>query len=340
MKRQFCMWMMATLLATSTVHAQGVDEAVVTARELAKEAVVELREGSAAVAEEKLRRAYELVRAPSIAYFLGQALEKQDKLVEASELYLQATRLDIDKGDAAGQRQAQERAAKARAALLPRIPRLVVGVEGVEPARVSVKVNGKTLPTAMVGASRLVDPGEVAIEGRVGDIVEKDRVSIAEGQEKSVVLRFENVPKARSKGSATKEAKTLAGKEPAADRAPRSPLYLVGWGGVGLGVVGLAAGGVFLGLAASKRSDRDQAADQCLQTTPLRCTEDQKSEIRGLEEDEAAAKTVAVASFAAGGVLTAAGVTLVVLSPRKRAGPHAAIEPWVGFGNAGIRGRF
>ena len=63
--------------------------------------VEELQEQRYDAASEKLERAYSVLRVPSIALWSARALEKGGKLVEASERYLEATRLDATVGDAA-----------------------------------------------------------------------------------------------------------------------------------------------------------------------------------------------------------------------------------------------
>ena len=333
MKSVIGAYLMSAILIAPTAWAQEVDADVVTARELAKQAVVAMREDRSAEAEEKLRRAFDLVRAPSIAYLLALAFEKQGKLVEASELYLEATRLDAKQGDSAGQLQAQVRAREARKQLLPRIPRLIVEVDGIEVARVSVEVNGALIPSAALGVERLVDPGEIEIKGRSGDTSVMQKVAIAEGEEKSVVLRFEDVPRANPKAVKAGGATGDIAAEPSEEA---SPLRVPGWISIGAGVAGGVMGMVFLASASSDQDDRDAVASGCVQGTPLRCTEDQTREIRSLEDKQSTANTLSAVAFTFGGVALATGATLLVLSGRERGEEQARIVPWVGWGAAGV----
>ena len=333
MKRVFGVFLMSATLLAPNAWAQEVDADVVTARELAKQAVVAMRAKEPAEAEEKLRRAYELVRAPSIAYLLALAFEQQGKWVEASELYLEATRLDTKQGDAAGQQQAKDRAREAREKLLPRIPRLVVEVDGVEVARVSVEVNGRLIPVAALGVERLVDPGEIEVKGRSGDTSVMQKVAMAEGDQKSVLLRFENVEAPKTPGP--------KGPGPASDAitAPAdevSPLRLPGYISIGVGVAGGVAGLIFLVSASGHGDDRDAVASGCIQGTPLRCTEDQTKEIRSLEDKQSTANTLSAVAFGVGGVALATGATLLWLSGQDRGEEQARVVPWVGWRSAGV----
>src|SRR5688572_21582724 len=87
------------------------------ARDLGAEGVEAFQAGNFQAASDKLARAYEILRVPSLGLWSARALAKVGKLVEASERYLDVTRLDASKGDTAVQRQAQTDAAVEREAL-------------------------------------------------------------------------------------------------------------------------------------------------------------------------------------------------------------------------------
>ena len=70
------------------------DTAVTAAREVAQQGLDDYEAGEYETAAEKLLSAYQVVKLPTVALHTARALAKVGKLVEASEVYLQATRLD------------------------------------------------------------------------------------------------------------------------------------------------------------------------------------------------------------------------------------------------------
>lgn len=112
-----------------------------------------------------------------------------------------------------------------------------------------------------------------------------------------------------------------------------SPLV---WTGFGIGAAGLIAGGVAGGVAASQAS---ALKDACGGGT--RCN----GAITQDELDKAITLAhVSTAGFAVGGAGVALGVVGLFLSdfsaPPPPAGDKASVEPFVGVGSAGVRGRF
>src|SRR5689334_3893827 len=97
------------------------DSARAGARDLGPGGVEAYQGGNYTLATDKLGRAFEILRVPSLGLWSARALAKSGKLVEASERYLVVTRLDAS-GDIAVQNQAKAEAATEREALLPKIP--------------------------------------------------------------------------------------------------------------------------------------------------------------------------------------------------------------------------
>ena len=73
--------------------------------QLGYEGVAAYQKGDYVSARDKLERAYRVVRAPSLGLWSARALEKSGKLVEASERYLEVTRLEVKAGEAAVQQE-------------------------------------------------------------------------------------------------------------------------------------------------------------------------------------------------------------------------------------------
>ncbi len=144
--------------------------------------------------------------------------------------------------------------------------------------------------------------------------------------------RFELEPESKP-GSAAAESEPVAAAPPPAPS--RDGMRIAAYAALGVGAVGLGVGTIF-GL--KSRSEYDAGNELC-PSFPCRLTEAENA--KRLEHGEAgdAAKTLSIVGFAAGGVGLAAGVTLFVLSGRSKA-EAARVEPYVGWGAAGVRGVF
>src|SRR5262245_36361776 len=90
------------LTLTAGVAAQSVDQAsLASARTLGYEGVERFQKGDYPGAVERLERAYEVVKVPSLGLWSARALVKVGRLVEASERYLEVTRLEVVSGEKA-----------------------------------------------------------------------------------------------------------------------------------------------------------------------------------------------------------------------------------------------
>lgn len=73
--------------------AQPIDAATkATARQLGEEGMKAYDKGDCTGAADKLARAHDLVRVPTLAFYAGKCMEKLGRFVEAEEKYLEATR--------------------------------------------------------------------------------------------------------------------------------------------------------------------------------------------------------------------------------------------------------
>lgn len=317
------------------------DETRAAARKLGTEGVKAYQAGDYDKASEKLERAFSLLEAPSLGLWSARALEKKGQLVKAAERYLKTTRLPVEAGgEAAVQEQAKADAAAEREALLPRIPELVIEIEGADPSEVDVTINGAPVKTALIGTARPTDPGVAEIVARRGSDEVRQRIDLEEGQSRSVTLNLQTGQAALDESGSSKGAARddEAGATPAGatESGPRSEgsgksrwQIPVGWTALGLGVAGLATGGITAGLAASEYG-----------TAKVGCNDDNVCPM-GHEDQVSGYNTLRMASsvgFIAGGVLAATGITLLLVAPKRT--ESAYIAPVLGFGTVGVRGRF
>jgi pentatricopeptide repeat protein len=73
-------------------------------------------------AEDKLRRAFAVVKVPTLGLWLARALAKNGRWVEAAEVYREVSRLEPTEGKVEAQREAQRAAAGELETLAGKIP--------------------------------------------------------------------------------------------------------------------------------------------------------------------------------------------------------------------------
>lgn len=289
----------ATLSLSHIVHAAD-DASRGAARKLAQAGVEALQEQRYDAASEKLERAYSVLRVPSIALWSARALEKRGKLVEASERYLEATRLDASVGDAAVQRQARADAETERQALLGRIPSLTIALSGAPADATQVTIDGEAWPSALWGEPRPTNPGEHELRAQHGEDVVTVKVTLAEGEKRSETLSF--------RAPSAPPAPVVALPPPLPMKGESSnPQRTLGFVAVGVGGAGLVVGAVTGFIIASRHSDLEGSCNSQNQCDPGRQSDvDSYNSLR----------PVSTVALIAGGVVAAAGVTLVLTAPR------------------------
>lgn len=306
-----------SLVHSLTRPAHAEDESRRRARELGYAGVEAYEAGDYAVARENLEKAYRTLSAPSLGTWSARALVKLGRLVEAVERYREVATLDVGAGDASVQKQAKAEASTELANLLDRVPRLIVQIEGALPEHVSVQIDGLSVPVAELRAGYLVNPGSHEVFARSGD-TEVRQVAVArESNRTTVVLSFD-APRAEAAeppGSAAERTPFLS--ERAADTETGSAAFqrTAGWIGLAAGAAGIAIGGVAGGIALGKL-DSIRENQNCHDTT---CGPEE----RELVDSYNGARTIASAGFIAGGVLAAAGVTLLLTLPSSKSQPLA-----------------
>lgn len=292
------------------------------ARQLGYEGVEAYQAEDYAHALDKLERAYRVLQVPSLALWSARALEKSGKWVEASERYLEATRLPVDQaGDAAVQERAKADAKAERATLLTKIPKVIVLIEGAESDQVEVTIDGVAVNSALFGAGRPTNPGQIEVVARLGERTVKGQVQVAEGEQKSITLAFQQAPPSpapvavgpvapqppaqtkanvRASNKSQRRASSSGTKANAGGWQP-----IAGYSALGVGAAGLVFGGITGVLALIKDN---QLRDEC--------GPDRNCPQTGYDskvKTQNALRMMSGAGLIAGGVLTAAGVTLLLV---------------------------
>lgn len=263
------------LLGPSLALAQTADPAArAAARDLGYQGVKAYQNADYSTAVDRLSRAYQVLKVPSLGLWLGRSLAQQGKLVEASELFLEVSRLSISGGDEAVQKRAQDDASKERVALQRRIAKLGVTVTGPDSAAAKVTVDDREVPAALLGVQSPTNPGSHVVVARSSNgTTARREVVLAEGGAQTVSLQLSATKPTSGLSSSEPAAKTTPVAQPGAtpatpDTPPEGSVPLppppttevkrpvpkwVGYSALALGGLGIAAGSI-LGLKA--QSDR------------------------------------------------------------------------------------
>jgi hypothetical protein len=328
-----CRTKLAPLVLTACFASAGVPRPVfaqgeadrATARSLAREGHEALQKKDYALAEDRFRRADALVHAPSLVVDHARALVGLGRLVEAHERYALVLREGVASNAPASWVRARQDAEIEIEAIKPRLAWLTINVSG--PNNLAVSLDDKDVPQAALGVRRAADPGERVVRVTApGFLKREERVSLAEGEEKSIEIALELDPDASVK---LEDEPSKGPPAPAPEGSGRSnTLAYVLWGVGGAGLaLGATTGVLFLG----KYSDlKDRCGgNECAKSL------DVGSEI----DTYNLYGTLSAAGFGIGVVAIAAG-TVLFFSGGDDKPSDAFISPYVGPGSIGAFGRF
>jgi hypothetical protein len=312
------------LTLTLVVPARAdVDDATrASARELGYAGVEAFQAADYAGAHAKLERAYRVLKAPSLGLWSARALEKLGRWVEASERYLEVTRLSLSGGQEAVQQQAQADALREFEALSQRVPGLRVEIRGAPISSVVLRIDGVIVAPELITEVRPVNPGSHRVEASAGGETLVSEVSVEEREHETVTLSFE--------GTSTGDARARPTPDVASSSSP-FPRRAVAWGAIVTGGVGLVLGGVSGGLALQKRGEIDDS--QRCRPERNECLPDMKSTVDSYNT----MRVISTVGFVAGGALAATGIVLLLTVPSETA-PSAALH--VSPGEVTLCGKF
>lgn len=205
---------MAALLSASGAAAQPVsaDDARARARAIGEEGLSFFDQGMYVDALDRFEKADAMIHAPTLGLMAARSLEKLGRFVEASERYLQVTRMDIDTKSSDVWKKAVVAATSEREALVPRIPSIEIVVEGSGAKGASVKIDGRPIPQALIGVKTPIDPGVHRVEAKGSDgTVAFDRITVTEKQPARLVLTLKAPEKGATADASAPGQDTSAG---------------------------------------------------------------------------------------------------------------------------------
>lgn len=318
-------------LEPSLAMAQKVDDATRgAARELAQQGVAAFQGGDYQAAVTALERAYAVLKVPSIGLWSARAYERAGKLVEASERYLEVTRLRATSGDAEIQERARIEAAAAVEALTPRIPKVTFEVSGDGAQEAALTIDGTSVPPALFGVPRPVNPGAHRVVAKLGGRTKEMILTLREGEAQKAVIDL-GPATADSPGSAPPVAVGQAPPKADAPSAPRpgSGHRTAGFVTLGVGGAALVAGGITAILVGSSKSNLEPSCRDDV------CDPAKQSEI----ERYNTLRQVSGVGLIAGAVLAGTGLTLLLTAPSARQKARVT-EIYLAGSAVAVRGRF
>jgi hypothetical protein len=252
--------------------------------------------------------------------------DKLGKLSAAAELYESALAMQPNElwiGDT--QQTAQAEARSELEALSKRIPTVKFEISGGAPSPVEVTVDGNKLENSALGAPKALDPGQHFISAVKSGRTLSASVTLAEGESKTVPLRFDEpgtaggaVP-AGTTPDASKPSPGATTSPPtgAPARSSNQAMNIATWSALGVGAAGLAFGTVAGVVALRKHSDLIDAG--CSKT------ECHDVSLQSSMDSYRTWRTVSMVSYIVGAVGTAAGVTLLLVKPKQEPSPTVSV---------------
>ena len=255
-----------------------------------------------------IEHSYELDPRPGVLFTLAECQSKRGRIAAAVDRYREYLALYAALPPAKKKLQtSRPRTARAQiAALSPQVPKLVLALAPGAPRGAMVERDGRVVAAADLGTSMPIDPGDHLVRTSVpGGPLSEIHVTLALGESRRVVL---DVPRAPA-------AAPLAPDPPRSPSGRRVGAYVTG----GLGLAGLALGGVMGGLTIAKKSVVDAHCN--VGGIAEACDHEGKAAADQLE-GLALASTLGVV---AGGALAVVSVVLFATEP---AAPKPTASAW------------
>lgn len=321
---------LSIVVATASARADTPDQATRTsARQLGEEATDLFDKGDYKAALDKFERADALIPLPTLRVREARCLVKLGRLIDASDRYLGATRMQLPPDALQVHRDAIVDAEKELAALQGRIPALVIDV--ADGAGAEVTVDGANVPAALWGQKRAVDPGKHRVAIRKGTSRSERDIEIKEGQTLPVKLEAPKGGEPTPPLAPTANPEKRAAPQVSPPSRSGSGQLIAGAVTVGVGGAAIVVGAVTGGLVLSKKSDLEKTCGK-----DLACPRPQWDEVDSYNR----LRIVSTSMLVVGGVVAAAGTVVVLTSPKPKPEEKAAVAPWIGAGSAGFQGVF
>lgn len=329
--------LVAALSFAAAAHAGPQPPAAekATARDLMKQGRAQRDRKELTAALASFEAADAIMHVPTTGVELAKTQAALGLLVEARDTLRRVLRIPASADDGAAFAQARAAAATIDAELAERIPSVRLRLNGVPDGRTArVTLDGAEIPAAAASAFLKVNPGHHGVAVTVDATTAREEFEIAERETKTVSVTL--VVPASAPVVAPPPKLVVPASEP--PRAPHT-MRTLAIGGFTFAGIGLATGAVS-GLFSISSSSA--AKSVC---TDNRCPRSAQSDIDSAQTTA----TVSTIAFAAAGVGIVVGSIALLVGDRavdskeptaEAARARVIVTPWIGAGQAGLRGSF
>lgn len=296
---------------SSAAHAQN-DADKATARQLGVEGQEAFDKKDFKTAEDRFKRADSLFHAPTLALGLARAYAANAKFVEAQETYNRIIREGAPAGAPAAFQNAVDAAKAEVSSVVGKIGSVVINVSGADAPKVTL--DDQPFPNAALGVKRAANPGAHVVRATAdGYRSAEARITVPEaGGSATATLTLEKDPNAvvAPTPTPTPTGPTQPGgvTAPPAEAESGGSTKTIGLVLMGVGGVGLVAGGITGALAMSKHSSLNNDCPDG------KCPADKKSAVDSYKT----MGTISTVGFIVGGVALAGGAVLFFTAPKEK----------------------
>jgi len=337
------MWCTVALLVSSSITTSLVARAEpnaserATARSLAHEGYAALTAKDYAAAEDRFRRADELVHAPTLVLDRGRALVGLGRFGDAYTAFQSVIAEEVPAKSPPVWKRAKKAAEQEIEAIKPRVAWLTLRVTG--PSEPHVEIDGQVLPTSSLGQRLPANPGERVIALRAEGFISKEvKQTLTEGAQVELALELAPEPPPSPVVVVVPPPAPDRGKQETERRSKRNrTLSYVAFGVSG---VGLAVGATTGILWLKARSDIEST---CGSLSCDAANESEESRYADQKQRYDTYGTMSAIGFAVGIAGAATGITLILLEPKTNADEKAKaayVAPYVAGTSLGLRGAF
>lgn len=291
---------------------------------------------------DRFERAESLVHSQVHLMYIARAHLQMGHLVEAREALLKITREGVPAGATPTIQKTVSDAERELEALEPRVPQTTIQVSGGAGDKVTVFMDGREVPAALVGISRPVNPGKHEFSASSpGMISAPVSLDIAEGEKKDVNLVLEKDPNAPEPAPTV----TTADGGTSSSGFKMNGLTIGGLVAGGVGVGGAVVGTIFL---LDSKSNADRVKELC-GPNPQECAVDENSEqgeaVKSANDAAGSSQVIGFIGLGVGAAGLITGAVLVYLGQQEKEAPPAAsgqlhVKPYFGFQSVGLTGTF
>jgi len=303
---------------------------------LAEEGYAALTARDYATAEDRFRRAEELVHAPTLVLDRARALVGLGRFGDAYTAFQAVITEEIPAKAPAVWKRARKSAQQEVEAIMPRVAWLTLRVTG--PSEAQVEIDGQPLPASSLGQRLPANPGERLISARAEGFVSKQlKPTLAEGADVELTLELAPEPKPAPVVVVVPPPAPNPNEQENEQRSKRNrTLSYVAFGVSG---VGLAVGATTGILWLKARSDIKAS---CGGLSCEASTDSEESRYADQQRRYDTYGTLSAIGFAVGIAGAATGVTLILLEPKhvEESANRPRITPYFAGTSLGLQGAF